>query len=107
MSFVVPDACTLPTAAQPLRVAEFRSLFARAAESVERVDGRHLRIRLRGEPGLADAVRDLAARENDCCAFFTFAVTTDDSAVLLDAKVPAAYAEVLDGLARLAEVESA
>ncbi|NMO51778.1 hypothetical protein HH310_11305 [Actinoplanes sp. TBRC 11911] len=28
MAFVVPDACTLPTAERPLRLAEFDSLFA-------------------------------------------------------------------------------
>ncbi len=28
----VPDACTLPTVDQPLRVAEFDDLFARAAK---------------------------------------------------------------------------
>jgi hypothetical protein len=28
MSFTVPDACALPTAEQPLRLAEFDTLFA-------------------------------------------------------------------------------
>ncbi|GIF75265.1 hypothetical protein [Asanoa siamensis] len=107
MSFVAPDACTLPTAEQPLRVAEFESLFAGRVESVSRADSRHARIVLHGSPGLADRVRDLTARENECCAFFGFTITADAAAptgsVTLAIEVPAAYADVLDGLARLAE----
>ena len=34
----VPEACTLPTVEQPLRVAEFDELFATAVRPVERVD---------------------------------------------------------------------
>jgi hypothetical protein len=105
MSFVAPDACTLPTAEQPLRVAEFEALFAAALRSVDRLGDRHLRVRLAGGPGLAASVRDLAERENACCAFFRFTVTRDTTAdgeaVTLDVEVPETYVEVLDGLAAL------
>ena len=103
MSFVVPDACSLPTSEQPLRVAEFESLFDRAVESVVRVDDRHLRIDLRGGPGLEAQVRDLAARENGCCGFFGFTVTGTSETVRLEVEVPPAYVAVLDGLAGLAQ----
>ncbi|GAA1842912.1 hypothetical protein GCM10009687_05420 [Asanoa iriomotensis] len=94
----------MPSAEQPLRVAEFQSLFAGAAESVDRIDDRHARITLRGGPGLEEAVRDLAARESGCCAFFGFTVTAAGlDIVTLDVEVPASHADVLDGLARLAE----
>jgi hypothetical protein len=60
-----------------------------------------------GGPGLEGTVRDLAARENGCCGFFGFTVTVDRTpaaeAVTLDVEVPANYADVLDGLAGLAE----
>jgi hypothetical protein len=111
MSFVVPDACSLPTAEQPLRVAEFEALFASAVRSVERLDEEHVRIRLTGEPGLAATVRDLTARENGCCGFFGFTVTPSvaatGEAVTLDIEVPANYVDVLDGLAAQAESASA
>ncbi|MFC7550781.1 hypothetical protein [Plantactinospora sp. GCM10030261] len=137
MSFVVPDACTLPTADQPLRGAEFENLFARAVRSVDRIDARHVRIRLAGEPRLDATVRDLVARESRCCGFFGFTVAADrasaggeadrasaggeadrasagraartpeDQAVTLDIEVPETYVDVLDGLARLAETRLA
>ena len=107
MSFVVPDACSLPTAEQPLRVAEFEALFASAVRSVDRLDDRHVRVQLAGEAGLAATVRDLTVRENGCCGFFGFTVTpaaaTAGEAVTLDVEVPANYVDVLDGLAALAE----
>jgi hypothetical protein len=106
MSFVVPDACMLPTLEQPLRVAEFDDLFATAVRQVESVTAAHLRLRLTGTAGLQAAVRDLAARETECCSFFSFAITpiaTDDGeALTLDIEVPAQYADVLRSLAAAA-----
>lgn len=111
MSFVVPEACTLPTAAQPLRVAEFDALFATAVRSVERRDGRHVRMQLTGEKGLEATVRDLTTRENACCGFFGFTITPVEAAageaVTLDIEVPANYIDVLDGLAAMAVAASA
>jgi hypothetical protein len=111
MSFVVPDACSLPTAEHPLRVAEFDALFASAVRSVERLDDRHVRMELTGESGLEETVRDLTVRENGCCGFFGFTVTSTASAsgvaVTLLIEVPANYVDVLDGLAAQAEIASA
>jgi DNA-binding transcriptional MerR regulator len=75
MSFVVPDACTLPTVGQPLRLAEFDALFTTAVRTVETVTPTHARMQLSGPAGLEATVRDLAARETVCCSFFTFTVT--------------------------------
>lgn len=106
MSFVVPDACTLPTVEQPLRVAEFDRLLATAVRQVETVTAQHLRLRLAGAAGLESTVRDLTARESDCCSFFTFTVTPvathDGEAVTLDIEVPARYGDVLRSLAATA-----
>jgi hypothetical protein len=60
------DACTLPTAERPLRLAEFDELFATSARSVTR-DAEGVRIHLVGAAGLRDRVRDLAERETACC----------------------------------------
>nr|BFE56489.1 hypothetical protein GCM10020063_010150 [Dactylosporangium thailandense] len=56
-------------------------------------------MRLAGPDGLKATVRDLAARETQCCSFFTFTVTPQDGGVLLDVQVPAQYADVLASLA--------
>lgn len=99
MSLDVPDVCTLPTAEQPVRLAEFDDLFATAVRSVEVLGPTHARMRMTGPAGLEARVRDLTARETECCSFFTFTITPDGDTLLLDIEVPAAYAEVLTALA--------
>ena len=111
MSFDVPEACTLPTAERPLRLAEFDELFATAVRRVGSVSATHARLHLTGPVGLAARVRDLAARESECCSFFTFTTTaqsaTDGEAVVLDIEVPAAHTDVLASLAQPASTVSA
>ena len=46
-----------------------------------------IRFRLRAEPGVAAWVRDLAAREKACCAFFAFHVTVEGDQVIWDCAV--------------------
>jgi len=94
----VPDACTLPTAERPARLAEFIDVFATAVR-VERLSDRHARMHLAGPDDLAGTVADLAARETECCSFFTFTVTpTGPGAVTFDIEVPAAHVSVLDAM---------
>lgn len=98
------DACTLPTAERPLRRAEFGDLF-HGTLAVERPTARHARFRLAAEPGLAERVADLAARESECCAFFAFTVTSLPSGdVAFDVEVPEAYVGVLDAMVDMAAV---
>ncbi|MGC5022387.1 hypothetical protein [Micromonospora sp. DT47] len=92
----VPQACTLPTREQPLRLAEFDELFTTALREQRRRGPTRLRWRL--DPAAEDTVRDLTARESECCSFFTFAVTRTGSAVEVDVRVPDAHVEVLDAL---------
>ncbi|MEV1289200.1 hypothetical protein [Micromonospora sp. NPDC049679] len=95
-----PAACTLPTAQQPLRLAEFDALFATAIEQAERISDRRLRLTMTDAPDLEARVRDLAARESDCCAFFTFTITAPQSdRVVLDVEVPVGHIDVLDAVA--------
>lgn len=102
-----PDACTLPTIDRPLRLAEFDALFSTAVRRVQPMSATHARLRLAGPAGLADTVRDLAARETECCSFFDFTVTPETAnageMVILDVRVPARYAEVLSALSRRAD----
>jgi hypothetical protein len=110
MSFIVPDACTLPTAEQPLRLAEFDALFATAVRQVDQLDATHARLRMTGPAGLTGTVRDLTARETECCSFFAFTVATepapDGEVVILDVEVPASHADVLASLAQRASTVS-
>ncbi len=66
----VPESCTLPTVEQPLRVVEFDQLFTDALLGVERAAPTVLRLAL--EPAADQRARELAARESECCAFFSF-----------------------------------
>ncbi|NES14989.1 MULTISPECIES: hypothetical protein [Micromonospora] len=95
----VPQACTLPTAEQPLRLAEFDTLFTASVRGGERLTPRHLRVTLAGGEELADSVRDLAERETRCCSFFTFTVAAPAPGVVrLDIEVPPGHVAVLDAL---------
>lgn len=67
------------------RLAEKR-VFAAALLARERtVEG--FRFRFRDDEGIESWVRDLAAREQACCAFFSFTVTRVGGEVLLDGTV--------------------
>ncbi|MBB6566636.1 hypothetical protein HPO96_20910 [Kribbella sandramycini] len=93
-----PQACTLPTAARPLRLAEFDELFRTGLLALDRLSPTALRLHLTAasEP----TARDLTARESSCCSFFTFDhLTTPSDGLLLDVTVPTEHVDVLDGLA--------
>ena len=51
------------------RLAEYEGLYTEALIGRERTDD-GIRFRFRARPGLEEWVRDLAAREKACCAFF-------------------------------------
>jgi hypothetical protein len=82
---IVCDMTDAPdTAAE--RLAEYKHLYGTALVARERI-GEGIRFRFRAEPGLDDRVRDLAAREKACCAFFTFEIATHGDEVWMDAWV--------------------
>jgi hypothetical protein len=114
----VPDACTLPTAEQPVRQAAFDDLFATALRGQHRLSPTRLRWEL--DPAVATDARELARRESACCSFFTFTFAADttadadteagadaeaeaDTGLRLDVEVPEPYVPVLDALAARAE----
>lgn len=100
----VPQACTLPTVEQPLRVAEFDALFATAVAPAERVGPTELRVHLPVGEETAAVARDLIARETGCCAFFAFDLRPSVEGTELRVRVPESQIAVLDGMERLAEV---
>ncbi|MDX6236663.1 MAG: hypothetical protein QOG10_1478 [Kribbellaceae bacterium] len=93
-----PQACALPTAEQPLRIAEFDDLFAASLRDLERLAPTRLQLRL---DAASEAIaRDLTARETSCCSFFAFDYTpATGGELLLDVTVPQAHVTVLDALA--------
>lgn len=98
------EACTLPTAERPLRVAEFDDLFATTLRSIERSGDSRARLLLAGDDSLPDRTQRLADSESSCCSFFTFGVkSVEGGLVALDIQVPPAHADVLAGLVARAE----
>jgi len=93
-----PTTCTLPSADQPLRLAEFDALFTTAVRSVHRRGRTELMLTLTAAPGRVEVVRDLIRRETECCSFFECRLEEDDP-LQLHVTVPATYVDVLDALA--------
>lgn len=99
--WVPAGACTLPTAEQSGRLAEFDGLFA-STRSVVRRSTSWLRVELDGGEQVEGVARDLTERESRCCDFFEFSVTREGGRVDLDVWVPEERSRVLDGLAEQA-----
>jgi len=68
------------------RIAEYHRLFSQALLGRERTAA-GIRFRFAGRPGIGDWVRDLARREQACCAFFRFSVTATGGEVWWEASV--------------------
>ena len=92
-----PDACTLPTAERPLRIAEFDRLFGYGSD-VERRGPQTARITLPSRPEVAARAADLVVRETRCCSFFTFSLTATAGRLHLDVTVPVSQTPVLDSV---------
>jgi hypothetical protein len=93
---VACDMTNAPDSAEQ-RLDEYARLFDAAFISRERTSV-NVRWRLRDTPGIEVWARDLAARENACCAFMTHTISRVDGQVLWDTTTiddPAARA-VLD-----------
>ncbi|MFB4269652.1 hypothetical protein [Nonomuraea sp. GTA35] len=83
-----PIVCDMTTASDTAqqRLEEYRYLFGQHLVSRAKT-GQGIRFRLRAEPGVAAWVRDLAAREKACCAFFAFDITVEGDQVIWDCAV--------------------
>lgn len=90
------DACTLPAVERPARLTEFDSVVRPAVRTIER-RGCELRIELSGEDGLAERVRDLAARESACCPV-VIEVSGTDRDLSVTISVSPSSRNVLDAL---------
>lgn len=93
----VPIACTLTPVEAGDRRDEFRSLAEAALVAAER-HGDELRLRLAAAPGVADEARDLARREQACCAFLDIRVEEGEGEVVMSVGAPPEAGPVLDAL---------
>ncbi len=96
--------CDMRGAADTLeqRLEAYRQLFADALVGREH-RGDEILFRFTAAPGVEERVRDLAAREKACCAFYEFQLSVADGEVLWQASVvddPVAL-QVLDEFYRL------
>jgi hypothetical protein len=82
----VPIACTLEPVAMPDRLAEWEALLARVRARGATAEGR-LRLELDDDVNVP-ALASLAAAEQRCCAFFSFAITIDQRGVGLEVDAP-------------------
>lgn len=94
----VPDACTLPTADQPLRLAEFDALFAADVTDVQQPSADTALLILRPDARIAARAADLAARETACCSFFEFTLTATGGQLTMRIRTPPAQQRVLDAV---------
>ncbi len=93
--------CSLDPAGFVARLAEFEHLFASTLVSHER-ERAQLRLVLAASAGEDSAVRDLFAREADCCKFFSFAISRAESTLVVTMGVPPGAEPMLDGFEALA-----
>jgi uncharacterized protein YfiM (DUF2279 family) len=104
---VVCDLTDAPDTAEE-RIAEYQRLFADHLVGRSTVDG-VVRFRFSADEGVEAWVRDLMARERQCCGFFDFTVSFADGEVVWDATVAddAAARAMLAEWARLPETVTA
>jgi DNA-binding transcriptional MerR regulator len=89
-------ACTLDASAMPGRVDDWRALLARASARESLPDG-GLRIGFDDRVAI-DEIARLAAAEQGCCAFFSFAITVDAQGTALEVRAPEGAADVVSAL---------
>ena len=88
-------ACTLGAGDFKERVAGIRDLARRSLLASRREP---LRLSLTYGPGALEDVRDLVAKETECCAFLNFDLRDDGGAVSLTITAPVAASAAADEL---------
>ena len=88
-----PIACSLGAGDFQARVALIAALNARALRSHRRND---LILHLTYSPDAADAVREMVAKEQACCAFLDFAVRQDSAGLQLTITAPEEAREAVE-----------
>lgn len=84
-SDAVPIACTLEGSEMPDRMAEWQGLLAGVVRR-EAVSG-GVRVTFAADAPLAEVAR-LTVAEQECCRFFSFAITVDERGAALEVRAP-------------------
>lgn len=92
----VPIACTLDAGAMPDRLADWKAVLDRARVRTTADDGA-TRVEF-GDDVRVGELAELAAAEQHCCAFFSFAITVDQRGVALEVRVPDGAEEIVNSL---------
>ena len=87
-------ACTLAAAEQADRIGQWRRLLARAARREAVAGG----VRIHLPAAAAGPAAELAAAEQQCCAFLSFTLHLAGPGLVLEVRAPAAAMPVLAGL---------
>ncbi|MFZ6005613.1 MAG: hypothetical protein ACOYXM_16945 [Actinomycetota bacterium] len=82
----IPIACTLDGDDLPARLAAWREVLEASQESMTSPDG-SIRLELGTSYDLG-TLASLVAAEQQCCAFFSFAITVDQRGVGLEVSAP-------------------
>ena len=82
----IPIACTLTPTEAPDRIVAWRAALAKAHTRESTAEG--FRLRFAVDAAIAAELGDLAAREVECCAFFTFTLAISAGELLLDVAAP-------------------
>jgi hypothetical protein len=97
-------ACSLAASDLPERLDEWRALLSSVVERAACDGG----VRLRFAPGVdAAALAGLAARELECCPFFTFGLVLSAGGLVMEVRAPEGAAMLVDALPEVALPRSA
>ncbi|MGH9212007.1 MAG: hypothetical protein ACRD2C_15185 [Acidimicrobiales bacterium] len=102
----VPIACTLGAGEMPTRLEEWKALLTDEQGPLRGVTARHglddgVRLEFGPDTDVTEIAR-LAAAEQECCGFFSFAVVIDSRGIALEVHAPPDGRPVLDALFGLA-----
>src|SRR5437763_964914 len=92
----MPIACTLDAQSMPARLEEWNGLLARATTRTQTSEGR-LRLEFDRDVAIDDLAR-LVAAEQQCCAFFSFAIVVDGRGLALEVDAADDAAELVIAL---------
>lgn len=96
----VPIACTLGPADGRDRITRWHALHELAAPAVTR-DAHRLELRCAAAPGVYEELVALAAAEQDCCGFLSWAASLDGATPVLAVTAPDDDPAALDAIAAL------
>jgi MerR family transcriptional regulator, copper efflux regulator len=88
-------ACTLKSSAMPERLSAFQTMFVNVCRRVTLEGG----VRLEFDQSIdLSALASLLAAEQQCCAFWAFAITIDKRGVAMEVRGPEGTAAMIDAL---------